>query len=51
MSGTDDIQIFLTYGDIALASSLIIIVLIISWRALTADQNAFNRGYPHGAPA
>ena len=32
MSGTDDIQVFLTYGDIALASSLIIIVLIISWR-------------------
>ena len=32
MSGTDDIQIFLTYGDITLASSLIIIVLIISWR-------------------
>ena len=32
MSGTDDMQIFLTYGDIALASSLIIIVLILSWR-------------------
>ncbi|MBF4489348.1 iron export ABC transporter permease subunit FetB [Psychrobacter sp. N25K4-3-2] len=32
MSSTDDMQIFLTYGDIALASSLIIIVLILSWR-------------------
>ncbi|MDN3399247.1 iron export ABC transporter permease subunit FetB [Psychrobacter sp. APC 3426] len=32
MSGTDDIQVFLTYADIALASSLIVIVLIVSWR-------------------
>lgn len=32
MSSTDDMKIFLTYGDIALASSLIIIVLILSWR-------------------
>lgn len=32
MSGTNDMQIFLTYGDIALASSLMIIVLVISWR-------------------
>ena len=32
MIGMDDTQIFLTYGDIALASSLIIIVLIISWQ-------------------
>lgn len=32
MNATDDMQIFLTYSDIALASSLIVIVLIISWR-------------------
>lgn len=32
MSGTNDMKIFLTYSDIALASSLIIIVLLISWR-------------------
>lgn len=32
MTSTDDIQILLTYGDIALASSLIILVLIVSWR-------------------
>lgn len=32
MSATDDIQIFLTYSDIALASSLIIIVILLSWR-------------------
>lgn len=32
MSGTNDMQIFLTYSDIALASSLIIIVLLISRR-------------------
>lgn len=32
MSSTDDMQIFLTLGDIALASSLIIIALILSWR-------------------
>ncbi|WP_350656288.1 iron export ABC transporter permease subunit FetB [Psychrobacter sp. S1-30-MNA-CIBAN-0213] len=32
MIRTDDIQILLTYGDIALASSLIVIVLIVSWR-------------------
>lgn len=32
MSDTDNMQVFLTFGDIALASSLIIIVLILSWR-------------------
>lgn len=32
MSATDDMQIFLTYSDIALASSLIIIVILLSWR-------------------
>ncbi len=32
MTSTDDMQILLTYGDIALASSLIILVLIVSWR-------------------
>ncbi|WP_352258028.1 iron export ABC transporter permease subunit FetB [Psychrobacter sp. TB55-MNA-CIBAN-0194] len=32
MSGTDDIQMVLTYGDVALASSLILIVLLVSWR-------------------
>lgn len=32
MSATDNMQIFLTYSDIALASSLIVIVLIVSWR-------------------
>lgn len=32
MSATDDMQIFLTYGDIAFASSLIIIVIVLSWR-------------------
>ena len=32
MSATDNMQIFLTYSDIALASSLMVIVLIISWR-------------------
>ena len=32
MSATDDMQIFLTYSDVALASSLMVIVLIVSWR-------------------
>lgn len=32
MNTSDDMQIFLTYGDIALASSLILIVLMVSWR-------------------
>jgi len=32
MNATDDMQIFLTYSDIALASSLIIIVILLSWR-------------------
>ena len=32
MSATDNMQIFLTYSDIALASSLIIIVIVLSWR-------------------
>lgn len=32
MNTSDDMQIFLTYGDIALASSLILMVLMISWR-------------------
>jgi len=32
MNDTDDIQMILTYGDVALASSLIFIVLIVSWR-------------------
>ena len=32
MTSTDDMQILLTYADIALASSLIVIVLIVSWR-------------------
>ncbi len=32
MSATDDMQIFLTYSDVALASSLIIIVIVLSWR-------------------
>lgn len=32
MSATDDMHIFLTYSDIALASSLILIVIILSWR-------------------
>lgn len=32
MSATNNMQIFLTYSDVALASSLIIIVLIVSWR-------------------
>lgn len=32
MRATDDMQIFLTYSDIALASSLIIIVILLSWR-------------------
>ena len=32
MSATDDMHIFLTYSDIALASSLIIIVILLSWR-------------------
>lgn len=32
MSATDDMQIFLTYSDIALASSLITIVILLSWR-------------------
>lgn len=32
MTSTDNMQILLTYGDIALASSLIILVLIVSWR-------------------
>lgn len=32
MSATDDMQIFLTYSDIALASSLIIIAILLSWR-------------------
>lgn len=32
MRGTDNMQVFLTYGDIALASSLIIIVLLLSWQ-------------------
>lgn len=32
MSATDDMQIFLTYSDIPLASSLIIIVILLSWR-------------------
>ena len=32
MSATNNMQIFLTYSDVALASSLIVIVLIISWR-------------------
>ena len=32
MNTSDDMQIFLTYGDIALASSLIFIVLMVSWR-------------------
>lgn len=32
MTSTDDMQILLTYDDIALASSLIILVLIVSWR-------------------
>lgn len=31
MNTSDDMQIFLTYGDIALASSLILIVLMVSW--------------------
>lgn len=32
MNTSDDMQIFLTYGDIALASSLILMVLMVSWR-------------------
>ena len=32
MSGTNDMQMVLTYGDVALASSLILIVLLVSWR-------------------
>lgn len=32
MSATNNMQIFLTYSDVALASSLIVIVLIVSWR-------------------
>ena len=32
MNGMDDMQVFLTYGDIALASCMIIIVLLISWQ-------------------
>ncbi|MBO1517750.1 ABC transporter permease [Psychrobacter halodurans] len=32
MNTSDDMQIFLTYGDIALASSLILVVLMVSWR-------------------
>ncbi len=32
MTAKDDLQILLTYSDIALASSLIAIVLIVSWR-------------------
>lgn len=32
MKTSDDMQIFLTYGDIALASSLILMVLMVSWR-------------------
>lgn len=32
MTAKDDLQILLTYSDIALASSLIVIVLIMSWR-------------------
>ena len=31
MSRTNDVQVFLTYGDIALTGSLIIIVLLVSW--------------------
>lgn len=31
MNTSDDMQIFLTYGDIALASSLILMVLMVSW--------------------
>lgn len=34
MNTSDDMQIFLTYGDIALASSLILMVLMVSWRLL-----------------
>ena len=32
MSATNNMQIFLTYSDVALASSLMVIVLIVSWR-------------------
>ena len=32
MTAKDDLQILLTYSDIVLASSLIVIVLIVSWR-------------------
>ncbi|MGR3899513.1 iron export ABC transporter permease subunit FetB [Psychrobacter sp. 1176_08] len=32
MSAMDDMHVFLTYSDIALASSLIIIVIVLSWR-------------------
>ena len=32
MTAKDDLQILLSYSDIALASSLIVIVLIVSWR-------------------
>ena len=32
MSGTNDMQVFLTYGDIALTGSLILIVLVLSWQ-------------------
>ncbi len=31
-SHTDNLQILLTYGDVALASSLILLVVLISWR-------------------
>ncbi|WP_350557891.1 ABC transporter permease [Psychrobacter sp. CAL346-MNA-CIBAN-0220] len=31
MTSTDNLQILLTYGDIALASSLIILVLVVCW--------------------
>ena len=32
MTDSNELQILLTYGDVALASSLIIVVLLVSWR-------------------